>query len=104
MGQQQGMRSGDLECSPHMYKRTVKKKQDRRGRFRTQPVTFMEIKEVDEEKVGPADGVEREQLGLVGQREVFEHARPQDEVGRGPDEVPLGQEAAIWIEGKVGYS
>ena len=42
----QGMRSGDLECSPHMYKRTVKKKQDRRGRFRTQPVTFMEIKVV----------------------------------------------------------
>ena len=43
----QGMRSGDLECSPHMYKRTVKKKQDRRGRFRTQPVTFMEIKVFD---------------------------------------------------------
>ena len=41
------MRSGDLECSPHMYKRTVKKKQDRRGRFRTQPVTFMEIKVFD---------------------------------------------------------
>jgi hypothetical protein len=40
-----------LEYSPHMYKRTVKKKMERGARFRTQPVTFMEIKEVDEEKV-----------------------------------------------------
>ena len=32
------------DCSPKSYKRTVKKKVDRRGRFRTQPITFMEIK------------------------------------------------------------
>ena len=58
------LQSSQLECSPHMHKRTVRKKMERRGRFRTQPVTFMEIKvgevekqddtvwqEVDEDKV-----------------------------------------------------
>lgn len=50
-----------IECNPHMYKRTVKKKIDRKGRFRTQPVTFMEIKEVDEEKVEDTLGLSKQQ-------------------------------------------
>ena len=36
---------------------------------------------------GPVDRLEREQLGLVGQREVFKHARPQDQVGGRPQQL-----------------
>ena len=33
-----------MESNAQAYKRKVKKNMDRRSRFRTQPVTFMEIK------------------------------------------------------------
>ena len=39
-----GIQNSNIDCNPNMYKRTVKKKMDRGGRFRTQPITFMEIK------------------------------------------------------------
>eukprot|EP00092_Neocalanus_flemingeri_P059115 GFUD01070566.1.p1 GENE.GFUD01070566.1~~GFUD01070566.1.p1 ORF type:complete len:173 (-),score=51.69 GFUD01070566.1:214-732(-) len=58
------------DCSSQKYKRTVKKKVDRRGRFRTQPITFMGIKEVDEEmtednlKVATSEDKSRSDLSL----------------------------------------
>eukprot|EP00092_Neocalanus_flemingeri_P059116 GFUD01070567.1.p1 GENE.GFUD01070567.1~~GFUD01070567.1.p1 ORF type:complete len:167 (-),score=56.49 GFUD01070567.1:16-516(-) len=58
------------DCSSQKYKRTVKKKVDRRGRFKTQPITFMEIKEVDEEmtednlKAATAEDKSRSDLSL----------------------------------------
>ncbi|KAF0288302.1 hypothetical protein FJT64_013289 [Amphibalanus amphitrite] len=48
-----------LETHPNAYRRAVKKKMNRTGRFRTQPVTFDEIKEVDEETVDEESAVSK---------------------------------------------
>ena len=54
--------------NPQSYKRKVKKNMDRKGRFRTQPITFMEIKVTKERNAAELFKVDSRNLSIPGSR------------------------------------
>jgi len=65
-----------IEPSPDQYKRAVKKERRGGGRFHTLPISFQEIKEVDEESV-IEEPVSEESIGLRLRRPSIGVARSQ---------------------------
>ncbi|XP_037086890.1 uncharacterized protein LOC119107527 isoform X2 [Pollicipes pollicipes] len=78
-----------LETHPNAYRRAVKKKMNRAGRFRTQPVTFDEIKEVDEESLDDESAVTKANrtAGATAQSER-DLSRPLATAASPPIQVP----------------